>query len=392
MTARNLSHLQDELHEVASRKTGLHDFGDSSYLQAMSVLLEAYEGDLQLTEAGRQNTYRRLLEILVARLYTQAAWHKDPQVLATPIRSPLIVTGLPRTGTTALLWLLSMDDQFQGVETWLARTPMIRPPRAAWESNSEYRACVADLEEFFARVPEARKFHNNLTAFKLTECQSVLTHSFVSNIWLHSNLPTYMRWYLSQSAAESYRRYADVLRLIGAGEPHKRWLLKSPCHMTEIDALFEVFPDANIVHTHRDPLESIPSLCDMLHLGARHLEGESASLMTIGPRECTYWREALDHTRHARQQRPLQFFDVDHRRFRADPLGTVRSIYAHFGLSLAPQAEQKMLAWVGPNAPRKRTYASESWGVTRAQICNTFADYRQQYQFNDRDSQNVAIR
>src|SRR5262249_26057907 len=136
-------------------------------------------------------------------------------------------------------------------------------------------------------------------ADKLDECTSILWQSFVSDQWTS---PTLVR--------DSYRRYVDVLRLIGAREAHKRWLLKAPYHMTCIDTVFEVFPDACVIQTHRDPVKSIPSLCSLLAPvvpAARHA--------MLGRERCAYWRKALDRMQVASRERPTQFFHVDHRRF-----------------------------------------------------------------------------
>lgn len=210
--------------------------------------------------------------------------------------------------------------------------------------------------------------------------------SFVSDVWANNyDLPTYARWLLSQNTRDSYRRYVNVLRLIGAREPHKRWLLKSPAHMAEIDTLLEVFPDACFIQTHRDPVKTIPSLCSLRHMVARELQGEGAKPHVIGPRQCAYWRDALARTQLARQQLPLQFFDVDHRRFMEDPLGVVHSIYAHFRLMLSPHTEGQMRAWVAARPSHRdggHQYAMHSWGVTPDQISEIFADYRKQHDFH----------
>jgi hypothetical protein len=319
---------------------------------------------------------------LTARLYAEKGWADHPEVLAISIHRPLLITGFPRTGTTALHKLLSVDPQFQGLEYWLAQTPMIRPPRETWETHSAYRACVANLEALASIVPEMRKAHE-FSAGEVEECGSVLHQSFQFSGASHL-LPTHGRWCLSQSALESYRRYVDVLRLIGGCEPHKRWLLKAPHHMVEIDTLLEVFPDACVIQTHRDPLKAIPSCCSLLHMFQRALEGEDARADVLGPRECAFWREALGRTQAAREQFPVQFFDVDHRGFLADPLGTVRSIYEYFGLALSPYTEQQMDAWVTASARSRHgvhQYALDTWGISPAQICDSFAEYRTQHQF-----------
>lgn len=384
-TIRKLAHYEDELHDVASRKARFNEFGDPTYRQGLRALLDAFDTDLQLTETGWQAAYSRILRTLTARLYAQRGWAEHPEVLAIPIHRPIVITGCPRTGSTALHKLLSVDPQFQGLAFWLSDTPMIRPPRETWETHPAYRACITNLEALYTRIPELQKAHD-IVAAEVEECTEVLMQSFVSNIWSVARLPTYGRWFLSQSARGSYRHYVDVLRLVGARDPHKRWLLKSPHHMAEIDTLLDVFPDACIIQTHRDPLEAIPSLCSLLHMQARDYEGAAAQSDAIGPRQCTYWRKALDRMQAARRKTPpIQFFDVDHRRFLADPLAIVHAIFEHFGLALSPHAEQQMRAWIAVNPTSrhgKHQYTVDLWGCTAAQIRDTFEDYRAQHHFN----------
>src|SRR5687767_4982145 len=129
MTVRVLATLEDELHEAAAEMTGFDDFGSSGYRHGLRALLHAFDADLRLTETGRKAAYDMVLRMLKARLYAQRGWTEHPEVLATPVCRPVVITGLPRTGTTALHRLMSMDPQFQGLPTWLSQTPMIRPPR-----------------------------------------------------------------------------------------------------------------------------------------------------------------------------------------------------------------------------------------------------------------------
>jgi hypothetical protein len=385
MTTQTLSERVDELHTAAIRATGLEDFGAPDYRKGLEVLLKAFDTDPQLTEPGRQFAYGSILGTLTARLLTQKGWTDHPQVLATAISKPLVITGIPRTGTTALHKLLSMDPQFQGLEHWLTETPMVRPPRETWEAHPAYRTCVANLESYFSAMPDMRKAHD-IVAGEVDECLEILRQSFVSNRFgAGAYLSGYDRWFFAQSERDSYRRYADVLRLIGANEPHKRWLLKNPGHIAEMDALLQVFPDACIVQTHRDPLKAIPSLCSTLHMARRMFEGDAARAEVIGPRECSYWRKALDCTQSARKTHPVQFFDVDHRRFVADPLETVRALYAHFGLELSPVAHDRMRSWVAADPTSshgEHRYSVDRFGITAAQIRDTFADYRDQHQFD----------
>jgi hypothetical protein len=380
-----LQDLEDELHCAAVKATGFEDFGEPDYRAGLRVLLRAFDTDSQLTEAGWQFAHGSVLGTLTARLHTQKGWSEHPAIRAAPIEKPLVITGIPRTGTTALHKLLSMDPQFQGLEHWLTETPMIRPARDAWEAHPSYRASVANLDAYFTLMPQMRKAHD-MVAAEVDECLEILRQSFVSNRFgAGAYVPTYDSWFFEQSECNSYRRYVDVLRLIGAAEPRKRWLLKNPGHLAQMHCLLESFPDACVVLTHRDPVKSIPSLCSTLHMARRMFEGDAARADVIGPRECHYWRQALDGAREARRSRPAQFLDVDHRRFVTDPLGTVRRIYEFFGLELSTLAQQRMQAWIAADPTSRHGqhhYNLEDFGITAAGLRGKFADYRAELGFH----------
>jgi hypothetical protein len=377
--------MEAELHDTASTMTGLSHFGPPDYLPGLRALLAAFDTDPKLTELGRQFAIGGVVGTLAARLRAEQGWRERPGCRAIAIRQPLVITGIPRTGTTALHKLLSMDPQFQGLEHWLAESPMVRPSRESWESNPAYQASVAALEAYFTIMPEMRKAHD-MVAGEVEECLDVLRQSFVTNRFGASvYIPSYDHWFFQQDEHASYRRYADVLRLIGAEEPQTRWLLKNPGHIAEMECLLSVFPDALVVQTHRDPVKAIPSLCSTLHMARRMFEGGAARAEVIGPRECAYWSRATDRTEQARATRPDQFFDVDHQQFHADPLGTVRCIYDHFGLRLGDRALERMRHWIAASPTSKHgehRYSLSSYGVSEREIRDAFADYIAKYRLD----------
>jgi hypothetical protein len=381
METRKWAGLYDQLHESASHEAEFSDFGDVNYQEGLRVLLHALDTDRELSESASQVAHGWIVGALIGRLYAVKGWHERPEVLNLRVHNPLIITGLPRTGTTALHKLLSVDSQFQGLELWLAQAPMVRPPRETWFRYPPYRDCAKNLESFYARVPAARRMHES-AADEADECVMVLMQDFLGAPWSVLGLPTYDNWMCRQSALASYQRYADVLRLISAHEGHRRWLLKNPFHLVEIEALLEVFPDARIIHTHRDPEQAIYSLCSLQHTFGQGLLGEPKE---IGARQCAYWRRALDRTQAAAEVRPTQFFNVEHEDFIRDPLGVVQSIYKHFDLRHSAESDARMRSWLATH-PKSRhgehRYSADEWGVTPAEIREAFADYRAQHRYD----------
>lgn len=369
----------DQLHEAASAATGLDDFGSKDYLEGLRVMLASFDENPDRPEPARENCWGTLLGSLVGRLYAQKGWRERPECLKNSVKAPLVITGIPRTGTTALHKLLSMDPQFQGLEMWLTSFPMARPPRDTWDANPLYQATVANLEAFYAALPHFRAIHN-MVAGEVDECLEVLKQTFVSNRYGSSfRLPAYDTWWRAQDERPCYRYHANVLRLIGANEPDKPWLLKNPGHVWSLDALLELFPDACIVQTHRDPAKAIPSVCSTLEASRPLGEGTAPDPLELGKRESSLWSEAMRRTMAVRDRYPAsRFFDVDHREFHGDPMDIVRRIYDHFGLDLSPLAEQRMKERVEANPESSHgahSYTLEHFGLTREGLHERFHDY-----------------
>lgn len=379
LSSARFSEMETHLHEIASAMAGgLTDFGGDDYRPGLRQLLSAMDAELTCTGIGRQFAIGTVASTLAARLHAEQGWKQRPDFRSVRINRPIVITGIPRTGTTALHKLLSMDAQFQGVERWLAEAPQVRPPRSAWADNRWFQMSVAGLEQFYAAMPEMRKAHD-MVADEVDECLEILRQGFVSNRFGSSmHVPSYDRWSQAQSELPSYRRYFDVLRLIGADEPDKRWLLKNPGHVAEIDILLEVMPDACIIQTHRDPAAAIPSLCSTLHMARRMFEGDAARADILGAREIDYWSRAMEKMAHTRASRPEQFHDVDHRDFHRDPMAVVRDIYARFDLELAEETAAKMKEWIAASPTTRHGehhYDIADYGISESDVRGAFAAY-----------------
>jgi hypothetical protein len=371
----------DALHETAIEMSGFSDFGDPGYGEGLRVLLEALDAGTPMTDYGREFTFFELAMTLNARLATQKGWTENPALLKTEIKAPLVVVGLPRSCTTVLHRLLAVDPQFQGLEAWIAQAPMPRPPREQWEELQMFRRSDLRLQKWFEVVPQFQTVHT-MKADDLEECIEVLRQDFVSNRFgCNFEVPDYDRWWMAQDETPSYRRYADVLKLVGGREPSRRWLLKNPGHIYGIEALLAVFPDAKIIYTHRDPLKSMPSVASLIHMAHQIPHGERASRLT-GPREVEVWSRGTQPMMAARARVPDQFHDVYHGQFVRDPLEVVRGIYDRFGFTLTPEAESAMRAWVADNPFGKHgehRYTLEEFGLTEAGVRERFQDYIDAY-------------
>src|SRR5216683_3359502 len=169
----------DDLHASATRLTGLADFGADDYLDGLAMLLESYAADEDLTPLGAKMSRVFLRGALVARVLSESAWRRYPDHATVGIDQPVFVTGLPRTGTTALHRLLTADPSHQGLEMWLTQAPGPRPPRETWAANPVFRQIQAAFEQHHIAHPEFMDVHY-IAADQVEECWQLLRQSMRS--------------------------------------------------------------------------------------------------------------------------------------------------------------------------------------------------------------------
>ena len=366
----------EDLRESASRLTGLTDFGADDYSDGLTVLLESYARDAQLTQLGQKVARVGLRGALAARLLSEAGWAAHPEYANVPIDRPIFVTGLPRSGTTALHRLLTADPAHQGLELWLAEMPQPRPPRETWADNPVFGHIQAAYERHHVEHPEFMGVHY-IAADTVEECWQLLRQTLRSVSYeCLAHVPTYSSWLHAQDWTGPYRRHRRVLQLIGLDEAEHRWVLKNPSHLFALDAIMAAYPDALIIQTHREPRTVIGSMCS---LAAHATDGWSQRFegVVIGSDQLELWARGLEKFTAARAgYDQAQFLDVDYADFTADPVGTVESVYAHFGLPYSGEAADAMRALHaeagrGAGRPAHR-YSLADFGLTADQVDERF--------------------
>ncbi|HZE32288.1 MAG TPA: sulfotransferase [Actinoallomurus sp.] len=377
-TGRDNVGTVEDLHASASKITGLTDFGDDPYLDGLAVLLESYTGEAALTPLGNKATRALLRGALAARLLSEAAWKRHPSHAGVRIERPIFVTGLPRTGTTALHRLLTADPAHQGLEVWLAEAPQPRPPRSSWAENPVFQAIQSGYERHHVEHPEFMGVHY-MSADMVEECWQLLRQSMRSiSFECLAHLPAYSAWLDTQDWTPAYRRYRRNLQLIGLPDASRRWVLKNPSHLFALDALMEVYPDALVIQTHRSPRTAMASMCSL----ASHATAGWSEVFTgavIGRDQLEVWSRGLARFRAERAKHdPGQFFDVAYDDFVRDPLGTVEAAYAYFGLPLTGAARTAMAhlhaeSHSGAGRPAHR-YTLSDFGLTAEEIDEHFTD------------------
>jgi hypothetical protein len=367
----------EDIVAAAERTTGMSDFGGTGHEEGLRILVE----DLNSAEAGltgKGNYFQRseVKSALVGRLLTQAQFNQRPEHVEVPIERPIFVMGLPRTGTTALHRLLHADPMAQGLEMWITQYPQPRPPRESWESDPIFTAMQQAFQAHHIASPEYLGIHY-MDATSVEECWRLLRQTGKSNSYESlANVPRYTEWLAGQDWTDAYARHKQNLQLIGFNDPERRWVLKNPSHMTALDALMTVYPDALVVYTHRDPVTCIASSCS---LSAETTAGHSTTFVgeTIGRTQLDLWSRAFHAFHDARPAYDQsQFADVAFSDLVKDPLGVTRGIYEQFGLDWTPEVQAAIEeidreSKQGAAKP-SHSYRLEDYGLTEDEVRSRF--------------------
>jgi hypothetical protein len=284
----------DAFHEQAAQLTGLSDFGLTDYVEPMKLLLSDLDKYCPHTEAGLQFTQGALVGSLISRLLAAKGFKDNPEFANAGIEKPLIITGMPRTGSTSLQKLLAKDPNSQWLPPWLGGAPMPRPPEDTWESNPFFQATKQGLEHIYQAIPEVLAMHP-MKAGEADECRYAIGSAFWSPDIAFTGPMSgdYAHWLTSEKPLYAYRYYRKLLGLIAGGDK-RQWILKDPTtHPFAPETMLEVFPDARIVYTHRDPASAMSSVSNMLYY-VRGLRVSGLKPEENGRDQLAFWSPAIE--------------------------------------------------------------------------------------------------
>lgn len=377
-------HALQQLHEIVTKEVGGDDFGPGDYLPGLKVLLQSMDYDAHFSAWGRRIAWGMLIGVLRSRAQAIASMKQHPGFSAHAITSPVVITGVPRTGTTALHRLMAVDARFQGLQTWLLDSPMPRPPIETWKNYPQFQKTAAALEAQYAAAPQKLASHYR-AAEEVHECCMLLRQSFVSNLWNCSwSAATYDAWWQCQSEQAAYQHLYRCVQLIGSNQLQARWLLKNPGHIENLDLLFAIFPDAKVIQTHRDPARAVPSLVSVLMQLNSLMEPDRAQqrAQTMLTREVAKWSNAVRKAHQVRTQHRVSVLDVIHSDFHRDPMGVLERIYHFIGMQITPQVR----AGFGQRIEEKpelshgvHRYNIADYGMSEEEVREPFRDYIQRY-------------
>jgi hypothetical protein len=363
----------EQLLEEATQEAGLTDFGPGDFREGLAVLLDSLERDGDLSpdaDAGVIGDFRRRL---VNRLEVEAWYAAHPEVEDVPVRGPVDINGLPRTGTTALADMLSLDPQFRGLRGWEQMRPC-PPPTLGAEADDPRRAAMITARERFS--PEHKAMH-------IFEIDATMEDTETLGMAFHGQqmtlpVPGYWDWWREADLAQTYDYHRRVVKLLGSRRPPDLWLFKAPHHKFHLEALASAYPGIRYIMTHRDPARVVPSYTSLVSTvlppahGSRDLEG-------LGREISDHLRIGMEHAIEARRRiGEDRFLDVHHRDLVRDPKGTIRRVYEWLGYELTPAVEETILDWQQENqmgAAGAHRYTPEQFGLTAGQIRSDYDFY-----------------
>lgn len=367
----------------ARKRTGMTDFGDEAFRLGLEKLCESLNEEAALSQLGRVAAYFNIVDSLCVRLRIMDYRKARPEVAQEVIKAPLIILGLPRTGTTILFELLAQDPAHRSPASWEVTRPV--PPAQEDSYYSDKRIKSVDLMLSLAEKlsPGFRSVHA-IGAQLPQECVYMLASNFISEQFgFMYNIPTYRDWALEQDMTAAYRWHATFLQHMQVDFRRERWVLKTPPHMAYLQYLLAQYPDASLVWTHREPLTAVTSfasLASTLHSGY----SDEIDPIGIGQYEAVHFSKMLEQGISQRNRLDTgQFIDVGFDAICKDPMAVVRRIYDHFGFDLGSEAEARMGQYL-ESRPRhlfgEHKYARRDFGLSDQSYHGLFDNYRAQYE------------
>ena len=371
----------------AERLAGLSDWGaDRAFEEGLGRLVDAVEAmpfAASLREAVRVDVTR----LLTIRLQLQREATDHPEILRGEIRRPLVVLGLPRTGTTWLFELLALDPGARAPLSWEVAAPCPAPRLDSFATDPRIAQTQAGIDAMLAAVPELATMHP-FGATLPAECNAILQLHFASsNFWASYAVPDYIRWLTEAPAAAAMTTHRRVLQQLQWRGPKGRWVLKSPPYLLMLEDLLAAYPDACLIQTHREPAKMVASLANMIRALRRARVPAVDALLepkSIARSVLHHFGTALERGVASRRNPHVEarFMDIAYRDLVRDPLRVVRRIYDRFRLPWSPAFADRLRSHIGRqrrSGHGKHRYDPAEFGIDALNLPERFPAYRKRF-------------
>ena len=375
----------EDIVATSRTETGLKDIGELDILPGLRVLLDAYAADAHFTPVGIEAQRATLIRVVSNRLRVEDMFKRYPEIAQEEIIGPIVITGLPRSGTTKLLRMMAASPELQKLLLWRILHPVPLGPTSPGEQDP--RITVAEQMSSLMRehYPDFYAGHP-MNAFDPDEEEWLLDMVMLGYVNCHqARTPSFEAWMDTQVFDAWHPYLKKLLQLLQwqNGSPKKPWLIKAPSHLRHMKLLFKTFPNATIVHCHRDPVTTSISLA-ALNEAIRRMYSDYADPHETGNFTHKHWAKQMQGYMN---DRPLledrhPFVDVSYKELTGDTLPAIRRVYAAAGFELSDVALKAMSDWEAANPPGKHgkhQYTLDHFGITDAEISAAFADYLKRF-------------
>ena len=371
--------------EQAHATTGLDDLGEESWREGAERLVDALNGEAALHELGVAIASSEIVEYIVNRLRIVDWTNQHPEIKDADIRPPIVILGLPRTGTTILFGVLAQDPANRVPITWEVDQPWPPPETATYRTDPRIADVQTKLEGTEFLIPGFLGMHE-MGAELGQECVRITGGDFRSMIFpTQYRVPSYQHWLLHETdMGSAYRYHRLFLQYLESANPADRWVIKSPAHLWAPWAMIDEYPDALVIQTHRDPVRVLCSLASLTDL-LRRLASDDVSLASVAQGWVDDVAVGLDRIVEARRDSTISessAVDVLFRDFLADPMKVVHQIYERLSIELTADAERSMRAFLADHPQEKyggHAYTFADTGLDAEELRERMRPYQEYF-------------
>ena len=370
----------------ATKDTGLSDFGDESFRKPFEILVRALNEEAGLNTVGRFMQYERILNSLKNRLRMEEYLKRYPEILEEKLLPPVVIVGMTRTGTTMLHRILASDSRFYAPLWYEVRNPA---PYLNWvpgQPDQRIREAEAEVAAMLEANPEIASIHP-MDPTGADEEILLLEHSFYSYVASSfAHVPSYSDFVAHSDNTPAYEYLKRQLQFLQwqkkrCGLQAERWLMKAPHHLHFMDVLLKVFPDAQVIATHRDPVVTIPSTASFYY-NLWILGNEHADKKVVAAEVADVFARGVKHTMATRVGNEQRFFDVWFKDTVSRPFEVIGEMYNFINMQLTSEARAAMEQYRDEHKREDRPpheYTLEEYGYTEEGINRLFAEYKQRF-------------
>ena len=366
---------------AAMQRTGLEDFGPEDFRERLELWLSEVDQDSDRTGLGRMLYWNDCVNYASTRLRMHALLEEHPEIHDIRIERPIIVVGLPRSGTTHLVNLIAADQRLRSMPLWESQEPVPDPrePIGADGVDPRYRRSAESWEQMRFASPLMAAMHP-MAPDIIHEELELLCPDFTSyrNEWV-ARVPKWRDYYLAHDQTRHYEYLKTALKILQWYKPRERWVLKSPQHLEQLGPLMRAFPDATVVRTHRDPVSVVQSAATMVAYAARmnYRTLDSGWYLSYWAGRIRMLLEASIRDQHLLPSE--RSVDVLFHDFMADELGTLERIYEVAGLPMLPETRSSLESYIAANPRGKEGQVvydlRKDFGAEPGEIRAPFAFY-----------------